>query len=447
MSRIALIGENSLGYVNALLDIWNNGNCAVLIDWRIPSQTMIDLMNEAEVHKCYIEKYLFEKIKLALPTTIDFIFYEKINSSAMVLPKYISCKFQENYSKNEAIIIYSSGTTGKVKGIILSHFDINTNADAIIDYMKPTTENCIYIAKTLSHSSTLTGELLVALKTKMNIVIAPTIVPPRYVFMNIKKFNVTFICLNPTLLSMLADELAKKQYDISTLIAVYVSGCILNDKIYNKAHMVFSNIPIYNVYGLSEAGPRVTAQRIDCCKSNSVGKPISGIEIAIVNENGNLVSDGKRGVIHVNTPSLFSNYVTGDVKHISLYRGWLNTGDVGYKDKFGELHIVGRIDDIIICDAHKVYPSDIENLIMQDNAITDCAVSRCVCNGLEIIGCLYVSHTDCTFNIVHRLKNILMQYEIPKKFLMVKSIPYNDRGKIDRKKVSDILSEGNLKGE
>ena len=93
----------------------------------------------------------------------------------MVLPKYISCKFQENYSKNEAIIIYSSGTTGKVKGIILSHFDINTNADAIIDYMKPTTAHCIYIAKTLSHSSTLTGELLVALKTKMNIVIAPTI--------------------------------------------------------------------------------------------------------------------------------------------------------------------------------------------------------------------------------------------------------------------------------
>lgn len=92
-----------------------------------------------------------------------------------------------------------------------------------------------------------------------------------------------------------------------------------------------SGISVFNVYGLSEASPRVTAQTPECCKSNSVGKPIGGIEVAIVDDNGTLVPNGKRGIIHVSTPSLFSGYVIGERKHPSLYRGWLNTGDIGLK--------------------------------------------------------------------------------------------------------------------
>lgn len=62
MSRIALIGENSIEYVSTLLDIWNSGDCAVLIDWRIPIQTAVEMMNEAEVHVCYIEKKYYGKV-------------------------------------------------------------------------------------------------------------------------------------------------------------------------------------------------------------------------------------------------------------------------------------------------------------------------------------------------------------------------------------------------
>ena len=200
MSRVALIGENSIGYVSALIDIWNNGDCAVLLDWRIPFATSLEMMIEAGAQTCFIEQGLFDKIDVEFPNSINFITYDKQNNLVEQLPKFIYDKFQENYTHEEAVVIYSSGTTGKSKGIILSHFAINTNADAIIDYMKPTSNDCIYIAKTLSHSSTLTGELLVALKTKMGLVIAPTIVPPRYTLNNLAKYNVTIVCLNPTLL-------------------------------------------------------------------------------------------------------------------------------------------------------------------------------------------------------------------------------------------------------
>ena len=441
MSRVALIGENSIGYVDTLVDIWNHGDCAVLLDWRIPCPTAIEMMIEADVHTCFIEKSLFNKIENQIPNSIDFFTYEKQNSSAELLPNCIYEKFHENYSRNEAVVIYSSGTTGKSKGIILSHFAINTNADAIIDYMNPTAEDCIYIAKTLSHSSTLTGELLVALKTRAKAVIAPTIVPPRYVLNNINKFGVTIVCLNPTLLSMLVNEYERSQYDISSLKTIYVSGSILNDMVYEKAHAVFSYIQIYNVYGLSEAGPRVTAQRVDCSKSNSVGKPIKDVEIKIVNEQGSIVTSGEYGIIHVNTPSLFNGYIVGNNKHISLYEGWHNTGDVGYIDINGELHIINRFDDVIIIDSHKVYPSEVEKKIVEQSDVKECAVAKVELNGNEFIGCLYVSEKEIGRDIKEKLKSKLPAYEIPRFFLRCNALPRTKNGKISTREVQACLKK------
>ena len=439
MSRVALIGENSIGFIDTLVDIWNNGDCAVLLDWRIPFSTAIEMMVEAEVYTCFIEKGLFNKIENQIPDSIDFVIYEKQNSSAELLPNCIYEKFHENYCGNEAVVIYSSGTTGKSKGIILSHFAINTNADAIIDYMKPNAEDCIYIAKTLSHSSTLTGELLVALKSRMKIVIASTIVPPRYVLNNINKFGVTIVCFNPTLLSMVADEYEKSQYDISSLTTIYVSGSILNDNIYEKAHAVFSHVQIYNVYGLSEAGPRVTAQRIDCCQSNSVGKPIKDVDIKIVSEQGNIVPDAEYGVVHVKTPSLFDGYVVGQNKHESLYEDWHNTGDVGYIDINGELHIINRLDDVIIIDSHKVYPSEVEKKIIEQSCVKECAVAKIELKGNEFIGCLYVSEKEIDRGIKERLKSKLLVYEIPRFFLRCDALPRIKNGKISTREVQAFL--------
>lgn len=84
--------------------------------------------------------------------------------------------------------------------------------------------------------------------------------------------------------------------------------------------------------------------------------------------------------------------------------------------------------------------------LLQDQSILDCAVSKCIVNDSEVIGCLYVSDKDCALDVVHRLQNTLVRYEIPKKYLRVEIIPRNSRGKVNRKDVSVILSENCLKG-
>ena len=89
MSRVALIGENSIGYVNALVDIWNHRDCAVLLDWRMPFLTAFEMMIEAGVSTCYIDRELLEKQTKHDFDAISFIAYDKQNVAATLLPDYV----------------------------------------------------------------------------------------------------------------------------------------------------------------------------------------------------------------------------------------------------------------------------------------------------------------------------------------------------------------------
>ena len=432
MARVALIGENSIGYVNTLLDIWNNGDCAVLLDWRIPAQRAFEMMSEAGVKKCYIEESLFSKIQKNIPSLIQFVIYEKINKSADYLPDQIYVKFAENYSKKEAVIIYSSGTTGKSKGVILTHYAINTNADAIIDYIKPDNTDCFYMVKTISHASSLVGELLVALKTKTPIVIAPIIVPPRYTLANIFKFKITIMCINPTLLRMYMKEYTrqKEKYDLSSLKEIYIHGAKTSLKTCEAAAIVFGNCKLFYEYGLTEAGPRVSTQKNSSKCIDSVGKPIKGVSVKILDSDGNELPQNERGAIHVKTPSQYLGYVIGKNKFDSYCTGWMNTGDVGYFDDYGELHIVGRADDVIIINAHKIYPSEVEKQIIACSDIDECAVTMVEYNDNKVIGCLYAGGTEIDLNTKEKLNTVLMSHEIPRVFLKCESLPRTLTGKV-----------------
>lgn len=442
MSRVALIGENSIEYVNTLIDIWNNNDCAVLIDWQIPFQSAVNMMRDANVDKCFIENKLFKKICIPENSNIQFCPYEVPEPAAKLLPEEIRTKYRTNFSHDDAVVIYSSGTTGKSKGIILSHYAITTNADAIIDYMKPAANDCIYTVRPFIHSSTLTGELLVALRSECKLLLSPTIVPPRYIFGNINRFQVTILGINPFLLSMLSKEYKRNVTNQLSLKTIYSSGSILNNEIFQKSKIVFDGINIYNVYGLTEAGPRVSAQRYDCCQSNSVGKAIKGIEIVVVDENGIPLSHGKRGIIHVSTPSRYSGYISGKEKLSSLYKDWLNTGDIGYFDEQNELHIVGRADEVIFLGAHKIYPNDVVTQIQKYANIDECVVTMVPFHSEDILCCMYSASSEIDKEIKNKLGSVLMKYEIPKFFIKTDSLPKTRTGKISAQLVKDrILAE------
>lgn len=433
MGRTALIGDNSVEFIEKLLDIWNSGDCAVLIDWRIPTQRALEMMIDANVSLCYMDKNLVVDETLLICDKIKFVFFEGSRLITEV-PDMIKQRFCANYSMDDALVLFSSGTTGVSKGVILSFFAINTNADAIIEYMITKKGECIYLIKSLAHASTIVGELLVALKSGARLIVGPTVVLPRVIFSNIKKYSVTILCTNPALLLLLADGYHDNEHDINSLDSIYVSGDILCQKHLEKARNSLRNINIFNVYGLTEAGPRVSAQRIGCNTNTSVGKPLSNVEVSIRNNEGDILGEDEYGSVYVKSPSLYKGYVVGNTKFSDFNDNGLNTGDIGYISN-GELFIVGRADDVINVSAHKVYPRDVEKVVLDNMLVEDCAiVSECYRESVIIV-CYYVADCDLSPTQINVLRQFLAPYEMPRRFYKVNDISKTLMGKKDYKKL------------
>lgn len=436
--RIALIGKNSIQYIEIVLKIWEQGDSAVLIDWKTPFNIIKKILEDVNCCLCYFDSSISIQKNELTHNRIQVVPYDAQIEKEELVPQQITEKYKPNYSKDEAVIIYSSGTTGKAKGIVLSHYAINTNADAIIEYMNPTSIDCIYLVKTLSHSSTFIGELLVALKSKMNLLVSPTIISPKYIFGNIIKYNVSILCLNPTLLRLYTTEFQKHTYEIATLKKIYVSGDILHYSDKSAAQKVFPFVDIYNVYGLTEAGPRVTAQTPYHHHCSSVGCPVKGVEIQIRDQNMLPLKQGEKGIVWVKTPSLFTNYIAGEKEYVNVVNDWLNTGDIGVLDVYNELHILGRLDDMIIINAHKIYPTDIENCILKYCDVDNCAVVSVLYNNEYYLGCLYEAKHERS-NFVNKLSKFLLPHEIPKLYIKGQ-IPKTSTGKINRVATKDFIS-------
>lgn len=443
MANIALIGFNSIEYVEKLIDIWNNGNCAILIDCNTPYESLVELMKIANTETCYIDNAILNDTFRLNDKKINFIVYQSTYKKFSYLPKFIRNKYVYNDSNTPAIIIFSSGTTGKAKGVILTHFAISKNSDMIYQSMEINEKDAMYVVKKFSHSSVLIGELLVALKYNIKVLIGPIVVPTRLLLSNISKYKITVVCINPTIVRLISKELDKEEYNLSNFKKIFISG----DKLYFKdildIRKKLNKVEVYNMYGLSEAGPRVTMQNKKNCFQNSVGVPINCVEVKVINEYHKNCKTNEYGIIFVKTPSKYSGYINNCIKFNDPKDEWINTGDIGYFDKNGELFIIGRIDDVIIIDSHKIYPSDIENKIIKTFGFIECVILKSSNSKTAISNliCLYVGEEQKEITIKRELGKYLLDYEIPRKFIKIDEVPKNRNGKRDIIKIKELYKE------
>lgn len=445
-NRIGIVLDNSCKCVEIILNIWNQGDSVAFADWRVPYKKIIESLAYCDVKECYVSEEIYNKWVSSeedLKLEIKFIVVKDDMVKACFLPDEIYYLYHENYTDNEALVLFSSGTTGKSKGIILSHYAINTNADAVKEYMGLTSTDKISIVKSLSHSSTIVGELLVALKTRVQVLLSPTVTSPRATIKNIAQFGITVMCVNPTLLRIYTEFIDKFMTELQSLKVIYTSGSIPSEGLLQSARSAFRGVEILNVYGLTEAGPRVSAQvKGEKWQDGSVGRAIGNVEIHVVDENGNVLPCGERGIVHVNTKCLFKGYASGIPERKSFYNNWFNTGDIGYMNGSGELFIVGRWDNMILQGSHNVFPEDIESMIGRETSIEQCLVFSVKDEFFgERILCYYVATSDRTEELQDICLQKLASYEVPKEFIRVNEIPKTANGKVSRKLAVSIYKK------
>ena len=263
-----------------------------------------------------------------------------------------------------SFVMFTSGTTGKPKGVMLTHENICTNLEYIHSYFRLENARNICIARPLVHIAVLVGELLYALCCGLTIHFYEEAFMPKRLIAYCRENEAEVLCATPTLYRALAR--ADKDKKFSVKIGA-ISGEVLGAQTAHEIAEAFPETAFYNVYGLTEHSPRVSALLPEdfLVRPHSVGKPIGDVQVQI--ENGELL---------VKSPCVMKGYYADEEKtKEKIQNGWLHTGDRAHTDEDGYLYIDGRTDGMIIRSGINVYPEEIEAVACTVSGVRDCVAS------------------------------------------------------------------------
>lgn len=336
--------------------------------------------------------------------------------------------------RHPALIMCTSGTTGRPKGVMLSEQNILVNLKDISQYFSITDEDSILISRPLYHCAVLTGEFLTALLKGCKIHFYSEEFNPKKLLDLMKEKKITVFGGTPTLLNMLSFFVQKRSLALKTIC---VSGECMSETIGQNIREAFPNTRIYHVYGLTEACPRISYLPPECFAEtpDSVGIPLDSVSIKIFREDGKRAKTNEAGTLWVRGENIMIGYYNDPVQTAKvLKKGWLCTGDVAVVDKKGFLRIKGRKDDLIIRAGMNIYPQEIEAALRSDPRVKEVCVYRVdhpvlgSLIGMKIAG--EFAHKD----EVHQLcMELLPPFQVPTVIELLAELPKNGSGKIMRK--------------
>jgi len=428
-------GKNAIVSIFATLNI----NCvAAPVDIQTPMELVVDMIDIIDARMII---YSGDDVKISeLREKCNNIVFLKIedtncnddiefvNQSDLILSKT---------SSDPAVILFTSGTTGKMKAVVHSHENIIVNVNAVDDYMNINKNDIFYVLKTYVHCSSLISEIFLAFSKGASVCLYKPKVSLSTIIRRIKNEKATILGINPTFLSLMS-QLNKMSDGLNSVRLVATSGAVLDENLVASSREVFRNAIIINVYGLTEAGPRISAERPNGeYKCGSVGKPIKGVEVKIDIEQSGADSIGE---IIVKSKSIMLGYYNDDVStKAKIQDGWLRTGDLGYIDEEGYLFVIGRKDEMIIRGSHNVAPARVESVINKIEGVLTNVVFGVddKINGQNVVCAIIAESKIDTSVIIEECKKHLYEYECPQNIVFWDSIPKTIGGKISRKLASE----------
>ncbi|KJY84862.1 acyl-CoA synthetase [Vibrio galatheae] len=270
------------------------------------------------------------------------------------------------------VILYTSGTTGLPKGAELTQQNIIMNALVSQNIMMSQADDVHLVTLPLFHTFGQTVHLNASVLIGATLVLVPRF-EPKLILELIEKHKVTLFAGVPTMYIGLLH--AEHSNDISSLRLAVSGGSPLPTEVFRAFEDKF-NVPILEGYGLSETSPIVCFNHLDQERiPGSVGQPIQGVEVKVVDPEGDVCPTGQEGEIIVRGHNVMKGYLDRpDATEAAIVNDWFHTGDVGRFDEKGNLFIVDRMKDLIIRGGFNVYPREIEEVFMTHPAVAMVAV-------------------------------------------------------------------------
>ncbi|WP_419392680.1 class I adenylate-forming enzyme family protein [Cytobacillus praedii] len=363
--KVIVICNNSHFDAINILAVIAAGRVVIITDLKYGEQRCQDIAKATRPQLIISEKDIYGELEK----------YDQLQKLDMEQDRYLPSSVvpQEQSINNDrpAVILFTSGTNGLPKGVVLTHRNIISNLESIKDSFPFDSAERTAIVRSLSHASAFTGELLYSLWCGASIVFYNGSFFPAKLVHFLVKTKATFLGTTPTIFNYIYNYL---KHDSHNLKKVVLSGECLLQSAATAFYTSLPNIEFYNAYGLTEASPRVSylEPKDFNTRPGSVGKPIQGVSVKIVNDEGEELKAEEVGEIIISGPNVLLEYWNDkSLTAMRLNDNYLNTRDLGYFDSHGFLYVIGRKDNMIIRAGVNIYPSEIEAVLLKHPSINE----------------------------------------------------------------------------
>jgi acyl-CoA synthetase (AMP-forming)/AMP-acid ligase II len=348
-----------------------------------------------------------------------------------------------------ASIIYTSGSTGKPKGVMLSHGNIVSNVHSICQYLSITDKDIQMVVLPFFYvmGKSLLNTHIAAGGT---VVVNNKFAYPASVLKQMSDEKVTAFSGVPSTYAYLLHRSPLKKYrnKLESLRYCSQAGGHMSNQVKKELRQVLPrHTKIYIMYGATEASARLTylePERFED-KMGSIGRPIPNVTLRILGENGQKLTAGQTGELVASGPNIMQGYWRDEKSTAAvLTPNGYHTGDLGYQDKDGHFFVMGRKDNILKVGGHRLNPQEIEDVLIATELVIEAVVL-----GLpdEILGyklIAFVTPKNGDYkesDILAFCSERLPKYKIPAAVKLVRALPKNANGKINREKCLELLDK------
>lgn len=445
--RVALICPNGIEFVQSVFAISKLGATVVPINTMLKHEEYVYILNDCRAKVLITGAKLTKEVRslcddvASMEHTIWIDQAPAADHRHLVWEEILSDQLQHTQSPGKlddtAVIFYTSGTTGHPKGAMISNRNLFSNLIAARERFDLSEKDRFIVYLPMFHSFTFSIMVMLPFFTCSSLVIIPSILPFSTIIKQTLLKRVTIFMGVPDIYNALIRAKLPWYFLWFNSIRCFISGgSALSEDTLKRFRSAFKRSSMLEGYGLSECSPAVAVNPLEKQKTLSVGLPLSGYEVKIVNDEMVELPLGEPGELIVRGDCVMQGYLNNpEATEETIQNGWLRTGDVAKIDEEGYIYIVDRIKDIIISKGINIYPRQIEEQMMLLPSVKFAAViaQRDPHSGEVPIAFIELEDGVEAISpsvIKSQLKEHLAPFKIPKTITVVESLPKTATGKV-----------------
>lgn len=344
-----------------------------------------------------------------------------------------------------AILMYTSGTTGFPKGVMLTHSGMKLSVKMATEVWPHNNNTRGLIALPMNHIFGVASCLEGYAAGCASVLLSQF--DPLKVLEVIKDYKITLIGLVPTMITMMMQVYDPIKHSMESIDMIVSSGGPLAVETLEQAEKMFG-VPIYQAYGMTEVGGSIARQRKDRPrKGGSTGFSLPGLELKLVDDNENEVPQGQDGEVVCRGPVVMKGYLNKPEETADALRGgWLHSGDLGRFDEEGELYLTGRKKDLIIKGGENIDPGVSEDWLYKHPAVLEVAVvgipDKKYGEEVAAVVVLKPGQKVTEEELISYVREHLHHFMAPNKVVIVDNLPKTTMGKILKREIRSKFKEG-----